>query len=402
MYLPLYFLYNACLLVSHVFRFPVCSCTKQRPLGCRICSRPSEKEPPTPHMKRVDLYFEETVPMMSDDEFRENFRVNRDTLACLVEILGERDGTFPSHCPITSHTSRERQLLLALYYLGSTVSFRKISEQFNMTMSSAFDFIDEVVEQLASMKDIFIRMPNGHQMQSTVDGFYEVCGVQGVIGAVNDCHIPIRKPMHDPDTFSNWRGFFSIHLMTVSDANDRLTDVCVGWPGGMHEAEVLDSGPLSAQLSRDELREVYIPGDCFMVGAETLPLRPWLMTPYRASRLPPNDTRKHYYNSKLLQTAEMGKRAVGVLRARFRRLSFVDTKSVKKAVMLTCASCVLHNMCLTLEDRWGEELVEEDEVDGTVREEAPPGPGGNLAPAGAHRRRNRLVEELWNQRMRRT
>ncbi|KAF0294617.1 putative nuclease HARBI1 [Amphibalanus amphitrite] len=339
---------------------------------------------------------------MSDAEFRENFRVKRSTLACLVEILGERDGTFQSHCPINSYMSRERQLLLALFYLGSTVSFRKISEQFNMTMSSAFDFIDEVVEQLANLKEIFIRMPSTHQMQGTVDGFYEVSGVQGVLGVVNDCHIPIRKPMHDPETFSNWRGFFSVHLMTVSDAYDRLTDVCVGWPGGMHEAEVLDSGPLSAQLSRDDMRENFVPGDCFLVGAETLPLRPWLMTPYRANRLPPSDARKYYYNTKMEQTAEVGRRAVGVMRARFRRLSFVDTKSVKKAVMLTCASCVLHNMCLTLEDRWGEELVEEDEVEGVKRAEGPPGPGGNLAPAGAHRRRNRLVEELWSQRSRRT
>ena len=335
--------------------------------------------------------------MMSDEEFRNNFRVSRSTLSSMVDILGGRDTAGSGVGPLAT-ASRERQLLLTLYYLGSIASFRKISEQFNMTMSSAFEFIDEVVELLAKMKDIFIRLPVGGQMISTMDTFQEVCGVKGVLGVLSDCHIPIRKPMHDPDSFSNWRGYFSVHLMTVSDANDYLTDVCVGWPGGMHEAEVLDSGPLAAQLANDSVRDTYMPEDCFLVGSETMPLRPWLMTPYRVSRLPPNDARKHNYNSKIVQTGEVGRRAVGVMKARFRRLSYVDTKTVKKAVMLVCASCVLHNMCLSLEDRWGEELVEEEDPDAPPREE--PGPGGNLAPAGAHRRRNRLVEELWSHRVR--
>ena len=254
--------------------------------------------------------------MMSDEEFRNNFRVSRSTLSSMVDILGGRDTAGSGVGPLAT-ASRERQLLLTLYYLGSIASFRKISEQFNMTMSSAFEFIDEVVELLAKMKDIFIRLPVGGQMISTMDTFQEVCGVKGVLGVLSDCHIPIRKPMHDPDSFSNWRGYVSVHLMTVSDANDYLTDVCVGWPGGMHEAEVLDSGPLAAQLANDSVRDTYMPEDCFLVGSETMPLRPWLMTPYRVSRLPPNDARKHNYNSKIVQTGEVGRRAVGVMKARF-------------------------------------------------------------------------------------
>ncbi|XP_037087428.1 putative nuclease HARBI1 [Pollicipes pollicipes] len=292
---------------------------------------PSERE----HVRKCDIYYEETIPQMTDEEFRTNFRVDRETLASMVDILGEREGN-PTGAGLVP-TPREKQLLLTLFYLGSTLSFRKVATQFEMSMSTAWEFVDEIIERLTNLKELFIRLPVGPQMLSTVESFRKVAGVKGVLGAVADCHIPIRKPMYEPNKFANCKGFFSFHMMTVCDASNRLTDVYVGSPGSLHESEVLDGSPLAKQLAND------------------------------AFPRPPGD-KKHYYNQLLTDTVDVSRRALSVLKARFRRLSFVDTKSVKKAVMLTCAACVLHNMCLSLEDKWAEELVEE-EADPTTTED---------------------------------
>ncbi|XP_037087214.1 putative nuclease HARBI1 [Pollicipes pollicipes] len=352
---------------------------------------PSERE----HVRKCDIYYEETIPQMTDEEFRTNFRVDRETLASMVDILGEREGN-PTGAGLVP-TPREKQLLLTLFYLGSTLSFRKVATQFEMSMSTAWEFVDEIIERLTNLKELFIRLPVGPQMLSTVESFRKVAGVKGVLGAVADCHIPIRKPMYEPNKFANCKGFFSFHMMTVCDASNRLTDVYVGSPGSLHESEVLDGSPLAKQLANDAFRDVYLPGDCFLVGGVSLPLRPWLMTPFRSNRVAPGD-KKHYYNQLLTDTVDVSRRALSVLKARFRRLSFVDTKSVKKAVMLTCAACVLHNMCLSLEDKWAEELVEE-EADPTTTEDEDQVAGGGLAPMAAHRWRKWLVDELWNQQV---
>ena len=64
-----------------------------------------------------------------------------------------------------------------------------------------------------------------------------------------------------------------------------------------------------------------------------------------------------------------------MLKGRFRRLHYGETKSVKKAIDIVCAACVLHNMCVATDDEWD---VVEDKV---VEPGQPEGSGGAPKPA---------------------
>ena len=72
---------------------------------------------------------------MTDEQYKANFRLSRATTARAMERL---------HQP----ASFRKKLLLFLYYIGSIVSFRRVSTLFGVSVSTAWSYVDEVVSAL--------------------------------------------------------------------------------------------------------------------------------------------------------------------------------------------------------------------------------------------------------------
>ena len=53
-------------------------------------------------------------------------------------------------------------------------------------------------------------------------------------------------------------------------------------------------------------------------------------------------------------------RAYGILKGRFRRLHFIETKDMKTSCNITISCCVLHNICIAHRDS-GNEFMEENQ-----------------------------------------
>lgn len=49
----------------------------------------------------------------------------------------------------------------------------------------------------------------------------------------------------------------------------------------------------------------------------------------------------------------------GILKGRWKRLAFIDTYNISKAIEIVVATCILHNFCIFNNDQW-EEIYEED------------------------------------------
>ena len=96
-----------------------------------------------------------------------------------------------------------------------------------------------------------------------------------------------------------------------------------------------------------------------MIGDSAFQLKPWLITPFRNSEMGDDGpgltgATKRHFNKTLSSARVVVEHAFGVLKARFRRLTYLETKSVRRAVNITCAACVLHNMCVCCDDDWEE------------------------------------------------
>ena len=63
-------------------------------------------------------------------------------------------------------------------------------------------------------------------------------------GAIDGTHIPIKAPSDHSDEYYNRKSFHSVILQAVVDAFLYFTDICVGWPGRVHDARVLSNSTL--------------------------------------------------------------------------------------------------------------------------------------------------------------
>ena len=158
-------------------------------------------------LEKVDGFVEVTVPAMTDIQFKENFRLNRHTVTRVVEALGEDAQEQPLRM--------EFQLLLFLYYVGSIISFRKVAMVFGVSVSTAWEYVHNVVGLLSQLCGRYITFASPVILHETMTDFHRQTGINGIIGAVDGCHIPIQRPSEHEYAYVNRKGYHSINLMAV-------------------------------------------------------------------------------------------------------------------------------------------------------------------------------------------
>ena len=102
-------------------------------------------------------------------------------------------------------------------------------------------------------------------------------------GAVDGCHIPVMHPASNHTNFYNRKGWCSIILQAVVDDKYLFTDVCVGWPGSIHDAKVLANTSLYRKAEEKHIlcgKAVAYQGVVFLVGDCACPLSSWLIQPF--------------------------------------------------------------------------------------------------------------------------
>lgn len=333
-------------------------------------------------MRKIEGFYEEVVPALTDQQYKENFRLSRHTVGTIVELLGDEDGDGTGR-------TMEFKILLLLYYFGSITSFRKVALVFGLAVSTAWSFVDQVVHLLCGLKEIYIKFEG---LQEVSNGFARSTGLRGIIGAVDGCHIPIPRPSENEHAYVNRKHTHSINLMGVCDGDRKFMDVCIGWPGSAHDSRVFRNSPLGQALEDQRFREVHLPAGSFLIGDCAFKLETWLITPFRENQLQANagdghtEAEKRVFNKKLSGARVVIEHTFGLLKGRFRRLTNLETKTVRKAIDITCAACVLHNMCMA-----GDDIpdIHEEAVDAGDHHD-----GAEGLPGAAAARRSALVDEV--------
>lgn len=117
-------------------------------------------------------------------------------------------------------------------------------------------------------------------------GFEERWNLPQVTGAIDGKHIRIQCPAESGTLFHNYKGFYSIVLFAVCDANYCFTLIDVGQYGSNNDSGVLAKNNIGKMF---EAKTLMIPppshsDGCsqdplpfYLVGDETFPLKPWLM-----------------------------------------------------------------------------------------------------------------------------
>lgn len=188
-------------------------------------------------------------------------------------------------------------------------------------------------------------------------------GFPQVVGCLDGCHIPIKAPQSHPEDYVNRKGFHSIILQALVDANYLFLDICVGWPGKVHDARVFRNSSLYTSVCSGAfipdttvyqmISGVRVPP--LILGDSAYPLKDWLMKPYvdrgNLSREEIN------FNNLLSITRVVVENVFGRLKGRFNSIGKRLDLNANNCCTVTAACCVLHNFCELMKEEFDEQWL---------------------------------------------
>lgn len=203
-----------------------------------------------------------------------------------------------------------------------------------------------------------------YEWEKIADSFQEKWNFPNCLGAVDGKHVRIVRPANSGSYYYNYKGFFSIVLMAIVNANMEFILVDVGTNGRVSDGGVLENTDFYLKLidnslniphskeigpKKRKLRFVFVADEAFA-------LRENFMKPYNIKEL---DYPKKIFNYRLSRARNVVEIVFGILAARFRLLHTeinMDEKTIKLAVL---ACCILHNY---LRRKCGESYVSSSNI----------------------------------------
>ena len=90
----------------------------------------------------------------------------------------------------------------------------------------------------------YVKIPEGTKLREIVDSFETCWGFLQAAGAIDGSHIPIIRPDESASDYYNQKGYYSIIMQAMVDFRGLFMDVCIGWPGKVHDARVFANSSL--------------------------------------------------------------------------------------------------------------------------------------------------------------
>ncbi|XP_043194465.1 putative nuclease HARBI1 [Amphibalanus amphitrite] len=194
---------------------------------------------------RARGYVVATVPAYLDDDFRGHFRMTRHQVQQLQEDLGAA-GAYAEDHGGREPISPGKAPLVLLWTLANQDTIRSISDRFDLTKSSVIRSNRRLTNAIVNdLLGEHVKWPN-----NTAAGAIDCAGGIEIVGAIDGSHIPISQPVEDQEVYVNRKGFHSLVLQAVCQADTRFIDVLTGYPGSVHDARVFRNSPLCQALPR--------------------------------------------------------------------------------------------------------------------------------------------------------
>jgi len=173
--------------------------------------------------------------------------------------------------------------------------------------------------------------------------------VPHALGAIDGKHIALRKPAGSGSLYHNYKGFFSIVLMALVDADYKFIWADLGGKGHQSDAQIYNDSELKECLDNGDLHippADHLPNDnqdmpYFFLGDDAFGLRTSLMKPYPERGLTRS---KRIYNYRISRGRRVVENAFGILASRWRCLLRTMQQSPAVVVKMVKAMLVLHNL----------------------------------------------------------
>jgi hypothetical protein len=282
----------------------------------------------------------------NDDHWLTNFRMSKRAVFMLAEILKphvqKQDTRYRLAIPVII------MVACTLFKLAQGASLLICSKIFAIGTSTVSKILREIVYAINDVMRHEIAWLAGLELLETENAFKDLCGLPGVVGAIDGTHIAMNKPKQGPADYYYFKsGGYSLNCQAVVDSEKRFIDLFLGMPGSTNDSWVLRRSSLYHRAQQNMLfdRVHVMEGfSSYLLGDSGYPVLPWLMTPHKNVR---NLTvTKTLFNHRLKRGRCVVENAFGILKQTFRELLGKSELTVTflPDVIVCCA--ILHNILL--------------------------------------------------------
>ena len=182
------------------------------------------------------------------------------------------------------------KLAVTLRYLASGDKYSSLQYDFRVSRTTITKFIPEVCNAIvAEYADEVVKCPiNEDGWREVSEQFKRRWNVPHAIGALDGKHIAMRKPPHSGSLYRNYKGFFSIILLALVDADYKFIWADCGGLGHMSDAQIFNASELKECIEDGSINlppPDSLPNDdtdvpYFILADDAFALRTYLMKPY--------------------------------------------------------------------------------------------------------------------------
>ncbi|XP_028156430.1 putative nuclease HARBI1 isoform X1 [Ostrinia furnacalis] len=289
-----------------------------------------ETRPRRPRVFQVRRnYYEE----FDEEAFKIRFRLSKPSALNILQLI-ENKLEFPNDK--NNSLSPVNQLLLTLRYYATGCHQLTMGDFSGVSRPTANRVIHRVTAAIASLSRDYIKFPQTDtDIRKTQIEFYNIAKFPKVIGALDCTHIKIISPGGShAETFRNRKGYMSINVQAICNAQLILTDLVVRWPGSNHDERIFSAS------RRHAMFELGMYGDSVLVADSGYMNRSYMMMPLDRVATPAESL----YNESQIRTRNPIERLFGVWKRRFPVLALGIRVNLKNVPPIIVATGVLHNI----------------------------------------------------------
>lgn len=303
----------------------------------------------------------EPMQLYSENEFRRRFRLSKDTVRYLYNLIGAELEPLATR-PGFTISGMDKILITLRYY--ATANFQLVTADFyGVSESSVCKIVPVVSDKIALLRERFIQMPTtDDEIEQNKRDFFNVAGMPAIIGAIDGTLVKIQEVggAQNKTMFYCRKQYYAINTQIVCDSNAKVLDIVARWPGSIHDETIfINSNIFERFLSGEFVRNQR---NSILLGDGGYRAETFLATPLRATNQL-NRLSERMYQAAHISTRNVVERFMGQWKRRFPCLWIgMRFRKLESVFSVIVATAVLHNICKIRSDTQTPTLNQHEEL----------------------------------------
>lgn len=243
------------------------------------------------------------------------------------------------------------KLAVTLRYMASGDKYATLAYDFRISRHTICSFIPQVCNAIyhALVDEVMDTPTDPDSWKEIAEEFRLRWNVPHAVGALDGKHIAIRKPRKSGSMYYNYKGYFSVVLMALVDADYKFIYADVGGIGHQSDAQIWNASELKEALDAGDLHfpepdpmpHDNEPMPYLFIGDDAFAMKTTMMKPYSQRGM---SIEQRIYNYRISRARRVVENAFGILANRFQVFLTTMQQEPEVVFKIIKAAVCLHNL----------------------------------------------------------